>query len=300
MGALAFFLLMIIMLGAGIMFLLTGTILYILYRKKKDMAKHPKLRRNAAIAFLLIGIINCIIPLGWFAFIRSGNAMVDEDYIDTGIMVRWTGDEFIYGGEKYVEFVPQEDIFYYDANEEIIESLRKENEAAFNTYRSGIWNIIFNDEERSVMYRLDSGTGETLYYDGWLYCREDAKEDLQKYYADDANYEWYLVTWDEEDDYSEQLYPLEITGDELTYLYNMEYMEKDVSVFIDDEAIEHADLMKISKDKVICAWTAIIKYEDVWYWNTEMVDESNERDDWWATYVQKLPDSLQEKMSEIE
>ena len=106
-----------------------------------------------------------------------------------------------------------------------------------------------------------------------------------------------FVTISGEDVEDERTYPITITEEELSYIYSMEDMEKKKSIFYDEIEI-FGSLSKISKDGIIIGITETAYCDGSWYWRSEVIDESREKYGTWAEYVQKLPDSLNEKIIE--
>lgn len=169
---------------------------------------------------------------------------------------------------KYVEFPA--DIFYYDL-------------------KTG------GDFEQGEMYHLDGGQWEMAYCDGDIYCIKGKAWKANKYYSDNANYVWNVII---ETDDTENRYPIEISMEDSEYIYNMENMDKETAIFF-EEIKTQGSLIKVSKDGFIEGRIGLAEYNGNWYWRTETIDESRERDYDWPEYIIPLPDALSGDINEI-
>ena len=115
------------------------------------------------------------------------------------------------------------------------------------------------------------------------------------FYADDENYVWYLLIDYDVEDKEGYSVDIELTADELAYVYNIEDKEKNLAVFF-DELEKTASVFKISNDGVVRGTLSIGKYKGEWYWRSELIDESRESDGTWPEYIQPLPESLSDKI----
>lgn len=86
---------------------------------------------------------------------------------------------------------------------------------------------------------------------------------------------------------------------ELEGIYNIESRDRDLAVFF-DQFEKHGSVFKISEDGVVRGSISVAKYNGIWYWKSEVIDESQECDGTWPEYIQPLPASLNEKISEAE
>lgn len=181
-----------------------------------------------------------------------------------------------YAGKKYVSLEYPVNVFYYDYN----------------------GNSHDNFLEVDGQYPIDSPNWDMIWNGGDLYCSKKHIEDANSYYADDDNYSWYVLI--DSDDYDEELnsYPIEVTDSEIEAVYGVEEQKRDLAVFF-DEFEKFGSLFKISKDGVVRGTISIGKYDDQWYWRSEIIDESREKDDTWPEYVQALPKSLDNKINEV-
>ena len=188
-----------------------------------------------------------------------------------------SADTVKYEGNEYVAVEYPANVFYYDYNGSSED----------------------NFEEVDGIYPIDSHEWEMIWNGGDLYCIEDRAAEANEYYANDENYEWYyLIDSDEEDNETNTL-PVTVTASELEGVYGVESKEKELAVYFDDfEAL--GSLFKISKDGVMRGTLSIGKYDGAWYWRSEVIDESQERDGTWPEYVQPLPESLSDKITEAE
>lgn len=176
----------------------------------------------------------------------------------------YSGDTVSYKGKTYVTLQYNMDIFtyYFNSNE-------------------------YYDEE--TVQPVPHDKWDVVYFFGDLYVHEKQAREAEKYYANDDNYEWFVV-FDEDD--TVRKVPLPISEEELEYLYNIEAMPRSETMTF-DEIKQFADIVKISDDGLVYAITTLAQYKDAWYWKTEIIDDT--RDDN-AEYVIKLPDSLCEKI----
>ena len=174
-----------------------------------------------------------------------------------------------YESEKYVLLEYNTDIFYYDYN-----------------------NSSYLEED--VIHPVECDQWKMVIYNGDLFVEKGKHDVAQEYYADDANYDW-QVTAENEDEV--ETYPVTLTDDEYAYIYDMENLEKEMSVFY-DEIETFGSLEKVSKDGIIKAGIDLVQVDDAWYWKTELIDENKEEDDDYPEYVQELPASLVEKISD--
>ena len=177
-----------------------------------------------------------------------------------------------YEDKEYVELEYPQSIFYYDYN----------------------GNPHDNFEEVDGIYPIDSPKWEVIWNGGDLYCIKDRAEEAKEYYASDANYVWYLFIGDEDDEDFVAV-DIELTESELEEVCKLEELERSASVFW-EEFDDFGSIAKISKDSVVRGTLSIAKYDGNWYWKSEVIDESREKDGTWPDYVQPLPESLNEKI----
>lgn len=181
-----------------------------------------------------------------------------------------TSDIVEYEGEDYVFLEYPANVFYYDYN----------------------GNSNDNFEEVDGIYPVESPKWDMIWNGGDLYCVKACVDEASSYYADDNNYDWYVVLDTEDEEIS---CPVNITDEELNVIYGLEEMKKDVSVFW-EEFEAQGSLVKISKDGMVRGTLSIAKYDGKWYWKSELVDESREEDGTWPEYVQLLPETFNGKI----
>ena len=75
----------------------------------------------------------------------------------------------------------------------------------------------------------------------------------------------------------------------------LEEMERTTSLFW-EEFESQGSLIKISKDGIVRGTISIIKFDGCWYWKSEVIDESREKDGDWPEYVQPLPKTFNNKI----
>lgn len=159
-------------------------------------------------------------------------------------------------------------------------------------YNADIFTYFFNADgyydEESVQ-PVSHDKWDVVYCGGDLFVNEKQAREAEKYFADDANYQWFAA-FDEDD--AVRKVPLTISKEELEFLYNIEDVPRSETVTF-DEINQFADIMKISNDGLVYAVTTLAQCNDAWYWKTEVIDDSREDN---AEYVIKLPDSLCEKL----
>lgn len=179
-------------------------------------------------------------------------------------------DTLKYDGDKYVPIQFSQDIFTYFYNGDE-----------------------YFEEDKS--YPIEGAQWEMLYNSGDLFCIKDKSESVNSYYADDANYEWFVTISDVNME-DETTYPITVTEDEIAYLNTVEDMPQETAIFFEQIEIM-ATLSKVSKDGIVKGATELAYYEGCWYWRSEIIDESREKDGTWPEYVYKLPESLTENIN---
>ncbi len=146
--------------------------------------------------------------------------------------------------------------------------------------------------EEDVTYPVESDAFHMVQVGGDLYCTKADLPAAESYYSDDANYAWSVTV---ETDDIEKTYPLQITDEELKYVYGIENTKTDVTLFV-DEIEAFGTLMKTSNDGIVKGVTELAFYDGDWYWRSERIDENAEKDGTWPEYVYKLPKSLSDKI----
>lgn len=160
-------------------------------------------------------------------------------------------------------------------------------------FNADIFYYCYNGDEyfeEDIKYPITGADWKMVYDSGDLFCISDRADEANAYYTDDDNYDWF-VTISEKDSEKEMTYPIEVSGEELSYIYGMEDMDREKPLFF-DEIEAFATLKKVSRDGMVQGRTELAYSRGDWYWRSEIIDESKERDGTWPEYVQKLPDSL--------
>ena len=190
-----------------------------------------------------------------------------------GIRAHSSGDTIHYEGKEYAIIEYPANIFTYDYN----------------------GNSHYDIEKVDGIYPIDSPNWDMVWNDGTLYCDKKYASKANAFYANDENYVWYLlIDYDVEDNEGYSV-DIELTTDELEYVYNIDAKEKDLALFF-DELEKTASIFKISNDGVVRGTLSVGKYKGKWYWRSEIIDESRESDGTWPEYVQPLPKSLSDKI----
>ena len=165
------------------------------------------------------------------------------------------------------------------------------------TFNQDIFSCSFGAEgefETDVTYPIEGANFDMVHNSGDLYVAEDQADEAASYYQDDANYEW-TVSIFAEDEEEDPVAPIEITAEELEYIYQLEEQEKDLAIYF-DEIEQQATLIKTSKDGVARGSIELALYEGQWYWRSEIVDDTQEKDGTWPEYICPMPDSFQDKI----
>lgn len=173
-------------------------------------------------------------------------------------------DTIKYNGKNYVLLEYNMDIFTYNHNS--------------NNYY-----------EEDIIHPVNHNKWDTIYFNGDLFILDKQVKKATEYYSDDKNYDWYIV-FDNED--SEVKKSISISKNELSYLYNMEEIERKNTITFDD-IDKFADILKVSKDGLVQAIVTLAQVDDYWYYKTEiMTDDDRE-------YVVKIIDSLNTKINNL-
>ncbi len=231
--------------------------------------------------FIKIGV-----TVGLMLMVFVFSACTEKDY-----SFEWEGgDAFSYLGEQYVSVDLSKGIFFNDVY--LIAPDGSQDQEKDDTI---VWQAVFDEEEDDdgeSMYIAESGMGETLYYNGTFYCREECLDAVMAYYDDDENFDWSFETEHEE---MSVIQPVSLTEEECDWIYGLEEMDKEKSVFL-AEAEAQGSLVRCSRDGLICGRTSLLQYDGEWYWQSEIIDENREIDGDWPEYIQPLPESLSEKI----
>lgn len=156
-------------------------------------------------------------------------------------------------------------------------------------YNMDILTYNFNSNEyyeEDKIIPVSNDKWDVVYFNGDLFVLENQVDEATNYYADDSNYEWYIV-FDKDD--KEIMFPISLNEEEIKYLYNIENISKDKTIKFDDIK-QFASIVKISKDDFIQALTVLVYCDESWYWKTEIMNDYDEE------YVIELPKSINEKI----
>lgn len=176
-------------------------------------------------------------------------------------------DSISYKGKKYICLEYNMDIFTYNFNSN-------------DYYEEDIIHPILHDK------------WDMVYFNGDLFIEEESIKAAKVYYSNDKNYEWFIV-FDEND--SQITIPIELTEEEIKYIYNMDNMKKTETMTF-EEIKMFANITKISKDKKVFSLISLANYKGSWYWKTEIMTDDKAIDE---EYIIKLPESLNNKISMI-
>lgn len=186
--------------------------------------------------------------------------------------------------EEYVELELPNEMFYHDLN--------------YGEEFDKVCKLIEqpdNDEELLDYYELGAEKSTFFLYDDTLYCRKQDKELLEEYYQTKTNYDWFIEF---ETDDNTTRYPIDITEDEKEALYSMEEKEREDTLFLNDVEIM-ATLLQVSKDNIVCGKINLLYYNNIWYWQTEIINEDEMKNDYYVEYVHALPDTVIYKINEF-
>jgi len=159
-------------------------------------------------------------------------------------------------------------------------------------YNMDIFTYNFNSNvyyEEDIIHPVSHSKWDFVYFNGDLFVLDSQVDEVTKYYADDDNYDWFIVF--EKDDSLVRV-PISIDDMELKYLYNMENVERSKTIVFDDIK-QFVDITKESKDGFVQALINLVYYEDSWYWKTEVMTDNDEE------YVIDLPESLCNKVFDL-
>ena len=143
--------------------------------------------------------------------------------------------------------------------------------------------------EEDIIHPVEHNKWDIIYFNGDLFVLRKQIKEANKYYKDDKNYNWYVSFDCDEEDIKKSI---SISESELSYLYNMETVKRDITVTF-DEINSFASILKISKDNLIQGIITLARINDTWYYKTEvMTDDDRE-------YVIKITDSLNDKINDL-
>ena len=125
----------IIMLGAfvfGLGCFIGGIVLF------KFTKNENKVLNILSVILGIWGILCIAFPIGWIMFLRIANGMVEEDYVDTGVMITWDSENsFTYNDTQYISCDLYDELGWYSVD------CGEEQTPAFNIKRKGdFWSIL--------------------------------------------------------------------------------------------------------------------------------------------------------------
>ncbi len=181
-----------------------------------------------------------------------------------------------YNGTQYSPLEYPSNIFFYNYNVKEFDSIKDPD--GIYPIESPQWDIIWNC--------------------GDLYCEKSKIDEANTYYANDNNYKWYILI-DTIDEKEPDPLPIKVTPTEATTVYSLDNNEMDLAVYFEDFT-KLGTIYKLSNDGVVYATLSIGQYDGHWYWRTEVIDETREQDGTWPEYIQLLPQTLDNKINEVE
>jgi len=195
----------------------------------------------------VVGFVIVIILLVFttFIFIRKD----DKKFVDS----------VVYNGNTYILLEYNSDIFTYNFNS--------------NNYY-----------EEDIIHPVSHDKWDVVYFNGDLFVLDKQNKKAIDYYADDKNYNWYIVF---DDDIEKTI---SITLSELDYLYDIEDFEKKETIVFDDIEM-FASILKVSDDELVQGIITLARVNNKWYYKTEvMTDDDRE-------YVVEVIESLNDKIN---
>ena len=188
---------------------------------------------------------------------------------------QYTGSNKVtFEGTDYIYLEYPTDVFYYDYHGTLPSDMEEVD--AICPIQSPQWNCIWNG--------------------GDLYVAEEDFDDAQQYVLSEDNYDWFVLLDSEN---QQDLRSIELTDDEREAVYAVDSQPRETAVYFDDfQAL--GSMYKISKDGMVRGTLSLAKYNGMWHWKSEIIDDSQTKDDTWPEYIQPLPESLNEKLLRTE
>lgn len=247
MGALFFMALMLGLLCIGGFFLLLGLVLLLVRHCEKKKGTHRKAHAVLAGLFLTVGIVICVLPVGYWLFLRAANSSGNDGYVDTGKFV----DDGFQDGAFTVDGVTYERLDFYRSD------LCPQGEAAFSWIKESGWDRFFGYQNRGNYLAVENTPGLKLIRDDGIYnrlwCRSDQLAQAQAWYGDGANYEWYFYNYNPAEGKSDYTL-LEPQPDQEVLTALLGFAEEETEpkefVFARDAQVEEYALVSISTDRV--------------------------------------------------
>lgn len=173
-------------------------------------------------------------------------------------------DTIKYDGKNYVLLEYNMDVFTYNHNS--------------NSYY-----------EEDIIHPISHNKWDVVYFNGDLFVLKNEISDAEKYYANDKNYDWYIV-FDNEDEMIKK--SVSISEKERSDLYNLETAKKSRTITFNDIDM-FADILKVSKDGLVQAVIVLAQVDNDWYYKTEIITDDDKE------YVVKISDSLNNKINDL-
>lgn len=246
MGALLFMVLMFGLLCIGGFFLLLG-LAFLLARRRGKKKDTPKKTHTALTGvFLTLGAVICILPIGYWLFLRAANSFVGKGYVNTG--------KFVDGGYQSGAFTV--DGATYERLDLNRSALCPDGKAVFSWNNESGWDRFFGYHDRGNYLAVENTPGLELIRDAVcsLWCRSDQLDQAQAWYGDYANYDWYLYDYDHAD--GEGNYTLLDPQPDQKFISALQNFAENRAgpkefVFTRDAQVEDHALVSISTDRVV-------------------------------------------------
>lgn len=204
--------------------------------------------------FFPLGAVLCILPVGFWLFLRMANSSLSADYVNTAKMIE--GDfpttAFTVDGKTYEQL---------DVS---ISSLCPKGEAVFSWDGTSGMDRFFGRYDRSNFNAVDNAPClDLVRADYSLWCRSDQIPLAQAWYGNEANYQWYLQDYNEGDKKHFLLSP-QPDREQIAALLAFQSAaneEVEFTVYNDIEIQEYV-LSSISTDGVVQAnWLSLAVYD---------------------------------------
>ena len=178
-------------------------------------------------------------------------------------------------------------------NNKFVDTVKYQNKTyVLLEYNMDIFTYNYNSNnyyEEDIIHPISHNKWDVVYFNGDLFILDKHVKMAKKYYANDKNYDWYVIFDEEEKEVKKSI---SISSDELLYLYNIEKVERDNTIIFDD-IDKFASILKVSKDGLVQAIITLVQIDGSWYYKTEiMTDDDRE-------YVVKICDSLNNKINDL-
>lgn len=168
------------------------------------------------------------------------------------------------------------------------------NEYCLIEYNLDIFNYDLTtggDYEEDVIYPIEHSEWNIVYYNGDLFALEADLDEVNLYYSDDENYNWWVRVENKNTEYQYTL-DLSLSESEMEYLYRMEEMERNETIFFEDIE-QFATFAKTSKDGLITATIELVWRDNNWYWRSGIINESVEG---WPEFIFEVPETLNSRI----